>query len=256
MRRSISASAVPWPLDSAIDGPHGLQRGQFRAPSGVDPEAGQLVGEVVQAGERRGEDDPGAVAQIVGELPPVRQLAADRGRAVVEHERDSGVAQRVDTGADGQLGLPSEGGHPLGGDAELRSQVELAGSARQLDHVGGAVDRLEARTGLRLHEAGDVLVEDLVADPRRDGVDPLLAAQDARDVGVIEHVCRPGQAECGARDDDGLGRWCRSAVGEHGAVLVEVTGEHPTELEERRVSGALPGDDVTRSAIDARAGST
>ena len=35
-----------------------VQRGELLAAGGVDPEAGQLVGEVVVAGERRGEDRP------------------------------------------------------------------------------------------------------------------------------------------------------------------------------------------------------
>ena len=175
-------------------GPHRFQGGELLAAGIVDPEPGQLVGEVVVAGERRGEDDPGAVAQVVGEHPPVGELAADAGRPVVQHERNAGVAQRVDAGADRQLGLPPEGGDPLGVDAELLAQVELAGPAGELDHVGGAVDRLEAATGFALHQAGDVLVQDLVADPRRDDVDPLLAVQDAGDVGVVEHVRRPGQA--------------------------------------------------------------
>ena len=205
MRRSISASAVPSPSAAATLARTAASVASCSWRRGVDPEPGQLVGEVVVAGERRGEDDPGAVAQVVGEHPPVGQLAADARRPVVEDERDAGVAQRVDAGADGELGLPPEGGDPLGVDAELRAEVELAGSAGQLDHVGRAVDRLEAGTGLALHEAGDVLVEHLVADPRRDDVDPLLAVQDAGDVGVVEDVRRPGQAEGGTRDDDGLG---------------------------------------------------
>ena len=54
-----------------------------------------------------------------------------------------------------------------------------------------------------------MLVQDLVADLRRDDVDPLLAVQDASDVGVVEHARRTGQPECGAGDDDGLGGRCR-----------------------------------------------
>ena len=113
----------------------------------------------------------------------------------MQHEWNAGVAQRVDAGGDSQLSLPPEGGDPLRVDAELLAQVELAGPAGELDHVGGALDRLEAATGFALHQAGDVLVQDLVADPRRDDVDPLLTVQDAGDVGVIEHVRRPGEAE-------------------------------------------------------------
>ena len=124
----------------------------------------------------------------------------------MQDERDAGVAQGVDAGADGELGLPSEGGDPVGVDAELVAEVELAGPAGQLDHVGRAVDRLEAAAGVALDEPGDVLVEHLVADPRRDHVDALLAVQDAGDVGVVEDVRRAGQAEGRARDDDRLGR--------------------------------------------------
>ena len=186
-------------------GPHCRQRVQLLAARCVEPEAGQLVGEIVVAGEGRGEDDSGVVAQLVGEHPPVGQLGADARRPVVVDERDSGVAQRVDAGADGELGLAPEGGDPVGVDAELLAEVEFTRPPRQLDHVGGAVDRLEACAGLALHQPGDVLVQHLVADPRRDHVDPLLAVQDAGDVGVIEDVRRAGQAERGSRDDDWLG---------------------------------------------------
>ena len=64
-------------------------------------------------------------------------------------ERDAGVAQGVDPGADGELGLSSERRDPVGVDAELVAEVELAGPAGQLDDVGRAVDRLEPAAGLR-----------------------------------------------------------------------------------------------------------
>ena len=187
-------------------GPNLDQGGELLAARGVDPEAGQLVSKVVVAGERRGEDDPGAVAQVVGKHPPVGQLAADARRPIVLDERDAGVAQGVDPGADGELGLSSERRDPVGVDAELVAEVELAGPAGQLDDVGRAIDRLEAPATFALDQPGDVLVEHLLANSRRDHVDPLLTVQDAGDVGVVEDVCRAGQAEGRTRDHDRLGR--------------------------------------------------
>ena len=103
---------------------------------------------------------PVSSRSVVGQRPAVGQLGAARRRLVVLDERDAGVAQRVDAGGDGQLGLAPERGEPVGVDAELLAEVERAGARRQLDHVGGAVDRLEARAAvLALDEPRDVLVE-------------------------------------------------------------------------------------------------
>ena len=195
MRRSISAKAAPSPSVAGDLGPHGFQGGELFAAGVVDPEPGQLVGEVVVAGERRGEDDPGAVADVVGEHPPVGQLAADAGRPVVTDEWDAGVAQRVDAGAHRELGLRARG----------------RGSARRRRRTPRRRSNSPARPASLITSAGLSIVSkrapdspftrrvmclpsDLVADPRRDDVDPLLAVQDAGDVGVVEHAAAPRAA--------------------------------------------------------------
>ena len=96
-------------------------------------------------------------------------------------------------GADRQLRLAAQRRHPLGRHAELLGQFERARARGQLDHVALAVDRLKRGTAvLALDQARDVVVEDLVAQVRRDHVDQLLAVQDVRDVGVVEHRGTPG----------------------------------------------------------------
>ena len=82
-----------------------------------------------------------------------------------------------------------------------------------------------------LDEPGDVLVEHLLADACRDHVDPLLAAQDAGDVGVVEDVRRAGQAEGRTRDHDRLGR--RRGIVD--PVRPGGSGRGIGELESRRV---------------------
>ena len=83
------------------------------------------------------------------------------------HQRDPGVAQRVEAGADGQPGDASSAGIAVGVDAELVAEVERTGAAGQLDHIVGAVDRLEAPLAVvALDQPGDVLVEDRVAEAR------------------------------------------------------------------------------------------
>ena len=109
-----------------------LQRGQPLAVHAVDRVAGDLVGHLVEAGEGGGEDHAGVVAQRVGQPPAVGELGALRGRAVVLHEREAGVAQGVDAGADGQLCLASQGLHALGVDIELLRRSKAPARAASL----------------------------------------------------------------------------------------------------------------------------
>ena len=122
---------------------HRLQRAQLFAAAAVDVVALELVGEVVQAGEGGGEDDAGVVAQRVRQPPPVGQLGAQCRGLVAQHQRDAGVAQRVEAGADRQPGRRVERRVAVGVDAELADHIEGALRAGQLDDVGFVVDRLE-----------------------------------------------------------------------------------------------------------------
>ena len=74
-------------------------------------------------------------------------------------------------------------------------------AASELDDVGLAVDRLEVSAArLRFHEAGDVLVGDLLALRHRDGVDELAAAEQTGDLVVAEHPVAAGKAEARSGD--------------------------------------------------------
>ena len=175
-------------LPVAVDelGAHRLHRRELLAAGAVDPVAGQLVGEVVVAGEGRGEDRRRCRRARHRGASSGRVAGCRRWWSGSADERDAGVAEGVDAGGDGQLRLAPERRDPLVVDAELGAEIELAGTAGQLDHVGRAVDGLEAGARLAFHEPGDVLAEDLLAQLRRDDVDALLAVQDAGDVGVVE----------------------------------------------------------------------
>ena len=213
--------------------PDRLQLLELDAPRLVLLVARDLVRQLFQAGEGAREDDAGVVAQHVGEAPAVRELGAEVGRAVALHERDARIAQRIDSGADGQLGGAAERGHTVGLDAELGGDVERAGPAGELDHIGDGVDRLEAgATGFALGEPDDVLVEDLVADASGDHVDQLLAVQDAGDVLVVEHLGGAGRAQRSPGDDDRLRADARRAAtgGDDRARLVQEVGEQRSEV--------------------------
>ena len=153
-----------------------------------------IVGEGVVAGKGRAEDHAGIVAHGVGQSPAIRQLRAFGGRLVAHDQRDAGVAQGVDSGADSQAGDAVEGGQVLGGNAEFTFQIEGASAARQLDHVRHVCDGLKGGLSLfALDQAADVFVEHVVAELRRDGSDELIAAQDAFDVAIVEDALGSGR---------------------------------------------------------------
>ncbi len=93
----------------------------FQPPSsglvGLEPLDDLRIG--VVSGEGGAEDDSRVVLHFLGERPPRRKLRPGRGGLVSHHERDPGVAQRLDPGGDGQLGHPVQRGHPVGRIAEL-----------------------------------------------------------------------------------------------------------------------------------------
>ena len=165
-----------------------------------------VLGEAVVAGEGAREDHPGVVTERVGQSPAIGQLGSERGGLVAHHQRDPGVAQRIEAGADRQTGRVVERLVAGGVDRELLDDVERRVAAGELDDLGGIVDGLEARTaGLALDQPGDVHVGH--ARPRRVGqrVDELLSGENSGDVGVVEGLLDPREAERGAGDDHRLG---------------------------------------------------
>ncbi|OQC41260.1 MAG: hypothetical protein BWX64_01026 [Acidobacteria bacterium ADurb.Bin051] len=185
-----------------------------RAPGGErfelgEPGAALLVGAValqqtdepVVAREGGAEDDPGLVAQLVGEPPAVGEPAAGGRGLVAQHERQAGIAQRVETGAHREHRGAVERLDPLGRDPEVAGEVEVAGAGRELDHLLRALDRLEARpAGLALDEPGDAAVDHRLPQLHRHRADEEIAAQHLREVLVVEDPLGTGEAEGGAGD--------------------------------------------------------
>ncbi len=198
--------------------------------------AGDLVGEGIVAREDGSEDHPRLVAQRLGQHPALGDLRPLAGRAVVHGQGQAGVAQGVETRADGQARGHVEGLDALGGQTELRLDVEVAGPGRQLDGLLRPVDGLEVGAlGLALHQPGDVLVHHGPAEAAGDDVDALLAVQDPSRVVVVEDPVVARQAEGGARDHRRLRRrrGC-CTLHEPGAALQEL-GEEPTQLDVARL---------------------
>ena len=168
-------------------------------------------------------------------------------RLVAHGQWDPGVTQRVEAGPDRELRRAPVRGHPVGIDTELGTQVERTAAGGQLEHVARAVDRLERRTMIALHEPGDPVFEDLVADVRRDRADELLAVQEEAKVGVVEDMGGAGGAEGCAGDDDRLVE--PTAIGRHGLLrgsvdrpaTVEDVGEQMAELEVHLIGGRHVG---------------
>ena len=193
-----------------------VERGQALAAHVIRGVPRHLVGHLLQAGEGRGEDHAGVVAQLVRKRPAVGELRARGGGLVAQHERDARVAERVDARGDRQLGVAPERGQPVLVDAELLDGVERAGAPGELDHVVEPVDRLERGAAVvALDQPRDVLVEHLAAQAARDHVDSLLAVEQARDVGVVEQPLGAREPERRAGDDHRLGRRQPVALGAH-----------------------------------------
>ncbi len=118
------------------------------------------------------------------------------------HQRDAGVAQRVEAGADGEASDHVQRGQSLGWHSELGLQLQRAAAAGEADHLIRIVDELErAGAVLAFDHAGDVLVDHRLAEARRDYVDEALAAQQPGHVVFVEDARAAGEAERRAGDD-------------------------------------------------------
>ena len=80
-------------------GPHGLQRQDLFPAATVGHVPLDVGRELPISGEGRGEDDAGVVAHGLGQAPLLGQQSAQSGGTVVHHQRNAGVAQRVESGA-------------------------------------------------------------------------------------------------------------------------------------------------------------
>ncbi len=179
-----------------------FQQAELLAAGVVGVVARHFIGEGITSGKGRGKDHAGVFAQRVRQGPPVLQLRALCGGLVAHDQRDTGVAQGIETHGNRQLGDSVEGGAAIGGNAEFNFQIECAAAARQLDDVSNVVDGFEGRSAVvAFDQAGDVLVEHGLAQTRGDEVDKLITAQDAGEIRVIEDVVGSGQAQGGAGDD-------------------------------------------------------
>ncbi len=201
-------------------------------------ETHDLADDVVEARERGREDHAGLVGHGQRQAPTIGQVAAGGGLAVVAHERNAGVAQRLDAGAHRQRGGDVEHLGALAGDAELLGQVEGALAPSQADHLVSRTNRLDAGlTHVALVQAHDVLAQHALAHRLGYGLDKGLASQDAVDVSVVEYAAAlAGQAQAHARNHDrsvrsvvGRGRGPHIAALVQRHALVEESREQPSE---------------------------
>ena len=206
--------------------------------------AGELVGEAVAAREGAGEDDAGVVAHRLGQHPAFGQVLTGAGALVGLHQGDARLAQGVEASRQSQLRGDVQRLDQLRRHAVLLGQVERAGAAGQLDHVGRVADGFEAAAAvLALHHAGDLLVDDQVAEALRDEIDELLAAQNAQGVvGVHDRLVGAGQAQPRAADDNGTkGRLVAVVGAPRGSLAVglESLGQRLGQRVQRRRGGCL-----------------
>src|SRR5579864_6985505 len=144
-----------------------LKNRELVAASLVSVVACHFVSERIQARERRCKNHPGIVAEGVGQGPAIRQLRAFAGFLVAHYQRYAGVAQCIEPGGDGELGVAVERCEAIGGNAEFRFQIEIVAAAGKLDDVRYIINRFETRISvLALYQARDVLVEHALAKAR------------------------------------------------------------------------------------------
>ena len=155
----------------------------------LSKEARDFVHQVVEAREGRGEDHAGLVGHRGRKPPPVGQKAARGGAAIVAHERNARVAQRLDAGGDGQGGGDVPGLHPLARNPELLDDIENAAAAGQANDLVHRPDGIQAGfADLALDQANHVLLHHAGAEDMRHGIDEGLAPQDALHIAVVEDV--------------------------------------------------------------------
>ncbi len=206
------------------------------AARAVALEALDLADHLVVAREGRGEDHPGRVGHLLGQRPALRQTAAGGGRLVAPHQRNAGVAQGVDAGRHRQQRRAVASRDAILRPAELACRIEAPGARRELDHLVGRIDDLEAGTAeLALHQAGDPLLGHLTSDVGRNRGDELVAGEQAAEIRVVEDALGARQTEgCTGHHDDGLGHARRASWGSTAAVDVESplqeVGEEAAEL--------------------------
>ena len=177
--------------------PHALERLELSEPAFVRVVAAQLLGEAVECWERAGEHHAGLVAHALGQQPAVGQLLARAGGAVGLHQRDPGVAQRIEARSHRELRGDVERLDQLGRHAVLFGQIERARPAGQLDHLRLVTDRLEVAAAVGvLDQPRDPLAQDRAPEALGHQIDQLLAAQQAL------HVVRRHHRLFGARQPD------------------------------------------------------
>jgi len=161
-------------------GRQAFQFPQTLAADTVPVEAGDdfLVGIISR--ERGGKENSGVIPNFVGQHPAIGELCPFRGRLIAHDQRDTGVAQCVDTGANRQLGHAVESRQAVGGEAEIADEVKFLRAGGQLDDIVHAFDGFEAAlAALRFHQPGDILLDHLLAQVHRDRPDKHIAAQHA-----------------------------------------------------------------------------
>ena len=129
------------------------------------------------------------------------------------------------------MGYAIESRIAIGGNAKFIFKVERSSAARQLDDVGNIGDGLERAAVLSLHQACDVLLQHQLPEANGDGLDELLAAEEAGDVGIIKDVVRTGKSESGPGDYDGLGRGSGFGTVVEFVAFLEDAGKHAAEFD-------------------------
>ena len=110
-------------------------------------------------------------------------------------------------------------------------QVKSISPGCQLDDVFQVVNGFESRsTIIALHQPRDVLVEHGAPEACGNGVNELIAAQDAGNVVVIENVFRSGQAQGSSSYHYGKLGWGLLLTRVELLGALENVGEHATEF--------------------------
>ncbi len=218
--------------------PQVFERCQPLPAAVIEFESGNLVDEPIRTGKGGAEDDAGSVPKGRRQSPTFGQLGAGRGGLVVHGQGDPGVPHRIESRSDRKRAGDVQSPEPIGGVAELGTQVELTFASGQFEHLVGRTDRLEGSSTVgTFHQTGDVAIDDLATVGDRDGIDERLAVEETDDVVIIENTGRPGQSQCSTGDDHRLACAEFSAASHRRSVgliklpsVLDELAEHPAEV--------------------------
>ncbi|MCG3121497.1 MAG: hypothetical protein ALAOOOJD_04615 [bacterium] len=146
-------------------------------------------------------------------------------------ERNAGIAECVDAGADGERSDDIQRGQAVLGITEFTGKIEFVAPRREFDHVGGIGDGFKSAVAFfGFNETGNVFINHRTAQPHRHDVDKQLALQNALEIGIIKNALGSRQTQRCAGDANMIRRSRRFSAGINLKAALQKIGKKMSEL--------------------------